>query len=739
MAKSSLPRNSRKGKAIVLRKEPRTKADEKVPFSSRVLEEKLPKGYRPPAIGEYDGSKDPEDHLRKFRNVALLHQYNDAVKCRVFLNTLSGSVQIWFDGLPHGSITCFQDFKTAFLHHFASSRKYQKTDHCLFALKQGPAEPLKSYIKRFNQVAQDVPSATSEILMSVFSHGLVEGEFFRDLIRDPVKNFDGMLERAASYINVEETQAARRKADRGPSTVNKLEKCVPQQPAQPLPYAREVRPFFPLGQEARPAPRVAAVHAPRPGPWGPRRAAELGLPPPELAPQVQKMIEDQHMAAGLELPHDDALIIKAVIANSRVARVFIDTDNSINVLFRTAFEEMQIDVSELQPVVTSLYGFTGNEIKPMGQIKLAISLGTKPNNKWRVRIDFRDLNRASPKDCYPLPRIDQMVDSTTGCERICMLDAYQGNARATYQRMMDKIFREQIGRNVEVYVDDILIKSPLAVNLITDVEETYGTLQQYELKLNPLKCLFEVRGGKFLEYLVTERGIEVNPKKVRVLRDIQVPQNLKEMQKLVECTQAIEELKKYLETLPSLFKPITGEPLWVYLSATPKAMGVVLVKEQDNVQRPVYFFIHLLKGAESRYTTLEKLVYRLVLMARRLRPYFLAHPITVLTNSTMGKALTNVEVVGHLIKWATELGEYDIQYQPCTTIKAQALADFLMEVHQTDSDETWKIYIDGSATQQGSGVGILLISPQGDILQLAVRLNFRATNNEAEYEALLAE
>ncbi|XP_042396711.1 uncharacterized protein LOC121986842 [Zingiber officinale] len=81
---------------------------------------------------------------------------------------------------------------------------------------------------------------------------------------------------------------------------------------------------------------------------------------------------------GLELPHDDALIIKAIIANSRVARVLVDTGSSVNILFRTAFEEMQIDAVELQPVATSLYGFTGNEVKPIGQIKLAISLGTEP-------------------------------------------------------------------------------------------------------------------------------------------------------------------------------------------------------------------------------------------------------------------------------------------------------------------------------------------------------------------------
>ncbi|XP_042410245.1 uncharacterized protein LOC121999660 [Zingiber officinale] len=336
-------------------------------------------------------------------------------------------------------------------------------------------------------------------------------------------------------------------------------------------------------------------------------------------------------------------------------------------------------------------------------------------------------------------QLRKMVDSTAGYERICMLDAYQGNAGATYQRMMDKIFREQIRRNVEVYVDDILIKSPLAVNLIKDVEETCKTLRQYGLKLNPLKCLFGAKGGKFLGYLVTEQGIEANPEKVRSWHDMQVPQNLKETQKLVGRITALSRfISKSADQAAPFFKPVAGEPLWVYLSATPKAVGAVLIKEHDNVQWSVYFFNHLLKGVESRYTALEKLVYGLVLITRRLRPYFLSHPIIVLTNITMGRALTNVEVAGWLIKRATELGEYDIQYQPCTAIKAQALADFLTKIHQTSSEETWKVYVDGSTTHQRSGVGILLISPQGDILQLAVRLNFRATNNEAEYEALLA-
>ncbi|XP_073298466.1 uncharacterized protein [Primulina huaijiensis] len=93
---------------------------------------------------------------------------------------------------------------------------------------------------------------------------------------------------------------------------------------------------------------------------------------------------------------------------------------------------------------------------------------------------------------------------------------------------------------------------------------------------------------------------------------------------------------------------------------------------------------------------------------------------------------------GRLIKWITELGEYDIQYEPRTSIKAQALADFLAETVHQENEDPWKVYVDGSSSKEGSGVWVVLISPAGEEVKLAVRLDFRASNNEAEYEAVLA-
>lgn len=165
-----------------------------------------------------------------------------------------------------------------------------------------------------------------------------------------------------------------------------------------------------------------------------------------------------------------------------------------------------------------------------------VVLVPKSTGKWRMCVDFRDLNKDCPKDCYPLPRLDQLVDSTTGYELLCFMDGYQGyhqiplarkdqdkvsfitsegtycyvvmpfelkNSGATYQRLMDKIFKKKAGRNVEVYVDDILVKSKKSDQLVHDLEETFSTLKRYGMKLNPAKCTFGVKDGKFLGYMVT--------------------------------------------------------------------------------------------------------------------------------------------------------------------------------------------------------------------------------------------
>ena len=186
----------------------------------------------------------------------------------------------------------------------------------------------------------------------------------------------------------------------------------------------------------------------------------------------------------------------------------------------------------------------------------------KANGKWRMCVDFTDLNRACPKNSYPLLRINTLVDSTARHELLSFMDAFssynqikmseedqeitsfvtsQGlfcykvmpfrlkNAGATYQRLMNKMFTHQIGRNVQVYIDDMLIKSLHEDDHLDDLQETFDTLWSYKMKLNPSKCVFEVTVGKFLGFMVSQRGIKVNPEKVRAIMELGPPRTAKEV------------------------------------------------------------------------------------------------------------------------------------------------------------------------------------------------------------------
>ena len=169
------------------------------------------------------------------------------------------------------------------------------------------------------------------------------------------------------------------------------------------------------------------------------------------------------------------------------------------------------------------------------------------------------------------------------------------NAGATYQRLVNRIFKDLIGRNVEVYVDDMLVKSRARPDHIADLEEAFGVLRCHNMRLNPAKCAFGVSTGKFLGFIVSQRGIEANPEKIQAIIDMAPPRNVKEVQRLTgrlaainrflsksgekslpffkalrgkggfewgtHQQEAFEQLKQYLANPPLLSKPEPGEPL----------------------------------------------------------------------------------------------------------------------------------------------------------------------------------
>ena len=198
-------------------------------------------------------------------------------------------------------------------------------------------------------------------------------------------------------------------------------------------------------------------------------------------------------------------------------------------------------------------------------------------------------------------------------------------------------------------------------------------------------------------------------------------------------------------------KPEDKEPLSLYLAVSGNAVSAVLVKEHEGHQHPIYYVSKSLLDAESRYSYLEKLILALIMASTKLRHYFETHPIHVITNYPIKTVLRRPELSGRMAKWSIKLSAFDIVYEPRTAIKSQALADFvadfsndiLVEVEKEvqqlgESKDSWILYTDGASNVRGTGLGILLKSPQGDIIPSSISCEFNATNNEAEYEALIA-
>ncbi|KAL0401874.1 UNVERIFIED_CONTAM: hypothetical protein Slati_4217300 [Sesamum latifolium] len=246
-----------------------------------------------------------------------------------------------------------------------------------------------------------------------------------------------------------------------------------------------------------------------------------------------------------------------------------------------------------------------------------VVLVPKTGGKWCMCVDFTDLNKACPKDSHLLPRIDLL--------------------------------------------------------------ESASKLKIYGVKLNPKKCLFGVEGGKFLGYLVTQRGIKANPDKIRAIQEMREPQTIKEVQQLTgrmaalnrfisqagdrglpffrilrniknfqwteECHRAFQELKSYLARPPLLSKPEPREPLLLYLATSAAVASAVLAKDNKGAHLPVYYTSHMFQAAEGRYNTVEKLV-----LARR---------ITILKVRPEGRIQeTNVVGHSHSESWMDEIRGY---------------------------------------------------------------------------------
>ncbi|XP_057425872.1 uncharacterized protein LOC130719257 [Lotus japonicus] len=266
---------------------------------------------------------------------------------------------------------------------------------------------------------------------------------------------------------------------------------------------------------------------------------------------------------------------------------------------------------------------------------------------------------------------------------------------------MDKIFANQVGRNKEVYVDDMIVKSAKSGDHCNDLKEAFAQLRKYRMRLNPEKCSFGIQGGKFLGFMITSRGIEVNPDKGKAILEMKSPTSVKELQRLTGRMAALAR-----------FLPMAGDKAAPFFTC-----------------------------AELRYQKIEKAALAILKTARHLRPYFQSFQIKVKTDVPLRQVLQKPDLSGRLVSWSVELSEYDIQYVTRGQVTIQSLIDFVAELTPTEGEKTqgeWVLSVDGSSNDTGSGAGITIESPDKMVIEQSLKIEFKASNNQSEYEALIA-
>ncbi|KAK1677345.1 hypothetical protein QYE76_038193 [Lolium multiflorum] len=345
-----------------------------------------------------------------------------------------------------------------------------------------------------------------------------------------------------------------------------------------------------------------------------------------------------------------------------------------------------------------------------------VDLTEKKDGRWRVAIDFRDLNRATPKDEYPVP-VETLINAAAGHKVLSFMDGnagynqifmawkiytrphseYQGvglfeyvvmtfglkNAGATYQRAMNYIFHDLIGKLVEIYIDNVVVKSVSTEGHLDDLRRVLDRTRKFGLRMNPKKCAFGVTAGQFLGFLVHERGVEIGLKSQEAVRTMQPPTTKKELQRLIgkinfvrrfisnlsgriepfmalvktksmtnsRGTAAFDEIKRYLTTPPVLVPPRQDRPFYIYLSVADTSIASVVVQLYEGVEKVVFYLSRRMLDAETRYPEVEKLCLCLF-FTTKLHHILLTAEIFIICKSDIVKHMLSAPVLkGRLGRW----------------------------------------------------------------------------------------
>ncbi|XP_072059858.1 uncharacterized protein [Arachis hypogaea] len=565
----------------------------------------LPRQFTlPTTLTLYDGLGDPKQHVKKFRSIMIVNGASDPILCRCFPSFLDGPALDWFCSLPADSISRFQELARQFEDHFAASAIYLHDSDYLTTIKQGPQESLKDYITRFTKVAMRIPDLHPEVHLHAIKSGLRPGKFQETIAVTKPKTLAEFREKAKDLLERLARQGHLDKFIAGHMQRNTIP-TPDTSAAGTSSKGKEKAPAQPRGDNV-----VATVHGDL---QEARRCYNTSLKPIKKTgqPQVNSIKSENIISAELD-PRAD--FENRPMPNEELTKISLTGDPMQFTFVGTSMndEERKSLESFLRQNV-DLFAWTSADMPGIDPSVITHKLNINPAARFMDAYSGYNQILMHPKDQEKTAFI---TEAGNYCYNVMPFGLK--NAGATYQRLMNKIFEQQIGQNIEVYVDDM-------------------------------------------------KQIRANSQSIFVSKSLQ--------------------------------------------------------------------------NAELRYPMLEKVALALVFSSRRLRPYFQSHTIIVKTGQPLRQILSKPELAGRLIKWAIELSEFDIQYQPRRSIKSQHLVDFVAELTEpcsVTSNPEWSLFVDGASNPHGAGVGMLLENSEGIALEHSLRFSFKASNNQAEYEALIA-
>ncbi|KAK2997940.1 hypothetical protein RJ639_025715 [Escallonia herrerae] len=626
-----------------------------------------------PPCESYDGTGDPMEHLARFTSGMNLHLVPDQIMCRAFPITLKGAAHVWFQHLTPRSISCWAQLAESFRSNFLTSRVQRKNSSALFRIVQGPKESLKSYYARFNSEKLLIDHLDPRVTFAAMARRVRPSTPLRfSLNKRPPENMSDLLDRVEKYLRAEEdsTTSQHEEAHNG--------------------HKRQDRPERGNSNEAK---RSRATL--------PKSFTPLNTSQGHILNQVksQNILKWPKPMRGPADKRDSQLY----------CHFHKDHGHTTDECKAYARHVNLTQGSTKRPRTSTSLEFNDADLDGISlphDDALVITLRVDAFNIKRFLVDtsssadiiFEDaFNQMGISDDRVKP-ISSPLYGFTGASApvrgIASLTIVVGEPPRQAVHTLDFLIAK-----IKSSYNGILGRTGL--NKLQAVASTYHLVMKFPTPVG----VGLVKGDQTLArrcYVASCR---------------------------TEETLSIDDQrdgKEYLASPPLLSKPVMGEDLFLYLAVAESAVSAVLVREQDGQQLPVYYVSKVLQGAEQRYPNAEKLAFALLNAARKLRPYFQSHTITVLTDKPLRRILHKPDLSGRLIPWSVELGEFDIHYRPRPSIKRQALADFIVECTLPIEVEesplgverpllpdqlglfTWTLYVDGSSNTSGSGAGLIL-------------------------------